>query len=261
MSENIAISVQATTYPDSVRIFIPNIPIRKNVSKSPKGSRINLFRSAEDIEYIYETNLERSIRRSRKAIKDYILCNDFDLFCTFTMGKDRYNDEKSIKRLKNWVKNQRDRNGKFIYIFVTERHKDGALHFHALIGGYKGKLAPAINPNAGNPKLDINGLQVYNFTEYTHGFTTVRLIVDKNNKTKTARYLQKYVGKDLAAGFGKNRYWASKGLNKPTIQDNPDYFYHGVQPVFTHINDHGKIFEFVRGQTPEIDAYIEANQP
>lgn len=261
MNENIAVSVQATTYPDSVRIYRANVPMRKGITIAPRGSRTKFFRSDEDNEYIYETNQERAIRRSRKSIKDYILCNDFDLFCTFTMGTERYDDENSIKRLKNWVKNQRDRNGKFRYIFVTERHKNGALHFHALFGGYNGKLANALNPNNGQPVLDSNNLPVYNFEEYTHGFTTVKLILDKGSKTNTARYLQKYVGKDLTATFGKNRYWASKGLKKPIKEDNPDFFYNGVKPIYSHINDHGEMFEFVRGQSPEIDAYIDAHQP
>lgn len=73
---------------------------KKATIQKPKGSS-----SAVDEGYeIYETNEERSLRRTRKAIKDYALCNDFDIFATFTIADDRFNDERSRKRLATWLK-------------------------------------------------------------------------------------------------------------------------------------------------------------
>ena len=44
--------------------------------------------------------LDNSLSRSRQKIQEYILCNDFDFFCTFTLDQtkyDRYNLDKFIK--------------------------------------------------------------------------------------------------------------------------------------------------------------------
>ncbi|MES2631204.1 MAG: hypothetical protein V4611_04565 [Patescibacteria group bacterium] len=250
---------KATYYPDAVRVFIPNKPYLRS-KEGFEHSKTKSNPNIEDIDSEYETNEERSIRRTRKTIKDYVLCNDFNLFCTFTIGKDRYNDDRSIQRLKTWFKNQRDRNGKFRYIVVTERHKDGALHFHALIGGYTGKLKYAINPNNGEYISDKRNDFVRNFVEYKLGNNTAKVIDSKESSTKTAYYLQKYIGKDLTASFGKNRYWASKGLNKPETEDNPELFYKQVETPLHWVIDHGTILEFEYGLHPITDSFIEAHR-
>jgi len=249
---------KATYYPDSVRVFIPNKPYLRE--KEGYEHSTNSSSRVDDIGIEYESNEERSIRRSRKSIKDYVLCNNFDLFCTFTIGTDHHNDERSIQRLKNWFKNQRDRNGKFNYIVVTERHKKGGLHFHALIGGYTGKLKYAVNQKTGEYIPDKRGDFVRNFVEYTLGFSTAEVINDKESKSKTSYYLQKYIGKDLTASFGKNRYWASKGLNKPTTEDNPEPFYKHIETPLHWVLDHGTILEFEYGLNPITDSFIESHR-
>lgn len=254
------VRAKATVYPNSVRIFISNMPYKKGGKRNSKGSNFRSSKLVDDQEFIYETNKERAVRRSRKAIKDYVLCNNFNLFGTLTFAKDRFDDDKCISRFKNWMKNQRDRNGKFPYIAVAERHKSGALHFHVLFSGYSGKLKGAVSPNTNKPLLGKNGTQLQNFVEYTHGHSVAEFILDDEGKTKTAYYLQKYIGKDLSASFGKNRYWASKGLKTPNTIDNPVNFFKGVKPAFSVNIDHGKILEYVKGQSPAVDSFIEANQ-
>jgi len=249
---------KATYYPNSVRVFIPNYPYLRLKDGFEDSNKKSLGRI--DVNDEYETNEERSIRRTRKTIKDYVLCNNFDLFCTFTIASDRYNNDRSIRRLKTWFKNQRNRNGKFRYIVVTEKHKDGALHFHALIGGYTGKLKYAINPKNSEYISDKRGDFIRNFVEYKLGNNTAKVINGKESRTKTAYYLQKYIGKDLTALFGKNRYWASKGLNKPETQDNPEPFYKQVQTPLHWVIDHGTILEFEYGLNPVTDSFIEAHR-
>jgi hypothetical protein len=250
---------KATYNFDSIVVFIPDKPYLRSVMGYEQSK--NSSSMIEDTGVEYETNEERSIRRTRKTIKGYVRNNDFDLFCTFTIGNDRYNDERSIQKLKTWFKNQRNRNGKFRYIVVTERHKDGALHFHALIGGYTGMLKYAINPNNGEYISDKRNDFVRNFVEYKLGNNTAKVIDSKESRTKTAYYLQKYIGKDLTASFGKNRYWASKGLNKPDTEDNPEPFYNHVQTPLHWTIDHGTILEFEYGLNPITDSFIEAHRP
>lgn len=52
----------------------------------------------------YETDVERSIRRTRKKIKDYVLCNEFGLFATFTFREDRYDVDRCKTRMARWEK-------------------------------------------------------------------------------------------------------------------------------------------------------------
>ena len=249
---------KATYYPDFIRIWIPNEPyLHTQSSKEYDKPKKQSASSSQDLD-IYETNEERSIRRTRKALKDYVVCNEFDIFATFTMANDRLNDSKSKKRFSTWLKNQRDRYGKFRYIVVAERHKkDGALHFHALIGGYNGKLVYAINPHTGEMISDGHGGFVRNFVTYTRGHTTAKSINDKESKTKTAYYLQKYINKDMVIIFGQNRYWASKGLKKPSTENNPEPFYKHIEPDRHWMNDHGTVLEFDRDKHPLIDIFLE----
>lgn len=248
---------KATFYPPFVRVWVPDQPYlhQKEGYESKHNSSPSTSSDESDP---YETNEERSLRRTRKAIKDYALCNDFDLFATFTMADDRHNDERSKKRLATWFKNQRTRNGKFKYIIVAERHKNGALHFHALIGGYTGRLVYGVNPHNGKYISDGRGNFVRNFDEYKLGINSAKIIDSNESKTKTAYYLQKYINKDMVIVFGKNRYWASKGLNKPLIVENPEPFYKVVEADRHWVVDHGTVLEFDRNKHTLIDMFMES---
>lgn len=152
-----------------------------------------------------------SIRRTKKEIADITLCNDFDMFATFTFSKDRQDVDKCKIRMSKWLKNQRERVGKFKYLIIPEFHKDGkSLHFHALLSKYQGKLHKS--------GIRQNGKDVYNIKSYRLGFTNVSYIQDK---TKVASYIRKYITKDMPKFTGKKRYWCSTGLVRPVITKNP----------------------------------------
>ncbi len=224
-----------TQYPASRRIFIPIRPIKKlSPGMEPDQKAVQGPGNNK------EDNLERSLRRTKRVIRDLALCNRFELFATFTFKADRYDIPKCKSKMANWFKNQQKRNGKFQYLVVAEYHKDGALHFHALIKGYKGKLKPAINSNTGKR---IKGR--YNLPGYTHGFTDVTKIKQTSEDLgKAANYLCKYITKDMPVMFGKNRYWASKQLERPIIIENPQKWYEGKTPDWMHISKHGVTMVF-----------------
>lgn len=254
------VHAKATYYPDFVRVWIPNQPyLRQYEGYESKATGGSIVDDSDEGYDLYESNEERSLRRTRKAIKDYALCNDFDLFATFTLADDRFNDDRSKKRLATWFKNQRDRNGKFKYIVVAERHKNGALHFHALIGGYTGRLVYGINPHNGEYIPDGRGEFVRNFDEYKLGINSAKVIDSKESKTKTAYYLQKYINKDMVIVFGHNRYWASKGLRKPVTIDNPEPFYKSVEADRHWVVDHGTALEFDRNKHALVDMFLESH--
>ena len=145
--EALLIEATATYYPGMIQIYIPKEPMVRGSLRlqTPLGK---IYHEDQDEK---ETSIERSLRRSAKRISDYVLCNHFDMFVTFTIKEDRQNIERSKQKVIDWLKNQRKRNGKFRYIVVPEFHKDGkSLHFHALIGGFTGKIERAINPKQVN---------------------------------------------------------------------------------------------------------------
>jgi hypothetical protein len=152
-----------------------------------------------------------SIRRTKTVISDLTLCNDFDMFVTFTFAKDRQNINKLKKQMSQWLKNEKARRGKFSYIIVPEFHKDGvSIHFHALFKNYKGDLI--------NSGKKINQRTAFNLKSYTLGYSTAVKIDDIS---KVSSYVRKYITKDMPKFEGKKRYWCSTGLKRPIVVENP----------------------------------------
>lgn len=168
----------------------------------------------EQIAKLDEENLERSVRRSQKQLADIIECNDFDWFGTFTFDPkkiDRH-DQNAVKAaMTQWLNIQRRKSPDMLYILVPERHKDGAIHFHALMGNYNGKMAQSGSKWQNQP--------IYNVIDYKLGFTNFTKI---RNKAKAANYCRKYITKDMAKITNNKRYWASLNLKKPTKRYNEE---------------------------------------
>ena len=232
---------RATYYPDFIRVYIPHTPYDRLSSNMEartklKKSVIGQKQSEEDI--------ERSLRRTKKTLRDYVLCNRFELFATFTFKKDRQDITKSKTKMANWIKNQQKRKGKFEYLIVPELHKDQeSLHFHALIKKYPGKLNRAKNSKTGK-RLIRNGRKVYIFPSYTLGFTDVVKIKNTSeDHSKVGSYIRKYITKDMPLFFGKNRYWVSSGLKLPETEDNPKW-YLDKQAIRSHVSEYGLTLDF-----------------
>ena len=74
--------------------------------------------------------------------------NDFDWFATLTFDKekiDRTNDELVYHAYKKYIDNTKQRFPSFRYLTVLERHEDGCIHFHLLIGGLTTKQLGLVN--------------------------------------------------------------------------------------------------------------------
>jgi hypothetical protein len=154
---------------------------------------------------------EKSLIRTRKIVSDLVICNDFDLFCTFTFAKDRQNVDLIFSRMYKWLQNQREIHGKFSYLLVPEYHKDGvSVHFHALFSGYKGRLR--------STGVYHNDMEVFNLTSFRMGHTTATKIVQKE---KVSSYIKKYITKDMPTIKNKNRFATSTGLKRPIKIRNP----------------------------------------
>ena len=80
-----------------------------------------------------------SLSRTRRNIREIALCNEFEYFVTLTISSelgDRYSLNDCQYKLKKILKKIKRNNKNFRYIFITERHRDGAFHFHGLTTGF-----------------------------------------------------------------------------------------------------------------------------
>lgn len=226
-------------YPEHVKLFVYRQPTRK-LKDGYELRDIDKNRSTNSTKTNTESNLERSLRRTITNINDYVHCNNFELFVTFTFNSNRLDMEEKRSQLRGWLKNQQKRYGQFEYIIVMELHKDGAPHFHALLKNYKGKLKPSYSSKTGKP-LTKRGNQIYELPSYTLGFTNVQIIKDKNSQL-IASYLTKYITKDMPIIPNMNRFWVSGRLSSPlTAYNMPAWVYDEV-PVFTHSSEYGTTY-------------------
>lgn len=150
----------------------------------------------------------RSLRRTKTTLQDLTICNEFDLFATFTFNKNRQDIEKCKTKMSNWLHSQQKKYGKFQYLIVPEFHKDGkSLHFHALLKNYRGVLK-----DSGKIKQT---RKIYNIKSYRSGFSTAVKIDDH---AKVSSYIRKYITKEMPQFENKQRYWCSVGLLRPQTE-------------------------------------------
>ena len=180
-----------------------------------KDNRHNGSYSAEQL----EQELKKRVKDRREKITDLALNNSWEYFVTLTFDSnnldyfpDGYSHERAIELLVKWINNQKHQNPSMSYLLVSEFHKKGHLHFHGLFKNVpKWVLVPAINPKNGK-NLFISGAQIYNLSNYKHGFTTISFIKDNE---RVSHYVSKYVTKELVSLPNKKVFWYSRDLLKP----------------------------------------------
>ncbi len=252
------------TYDDfNVKVYVPDYPKDKKLTGMEligEAKKIKKLKKQAKQNESSETTIERSRRRAKKQLTGYIHCNTFELYVTFTFAKHRDDIEKCRKQMETWFDNEKKRKGSFEYVIVAELQGDGALHFHALFKGYKGKVMPAINPKT-NKHLRKKGRLVYDLPSYTLGYDEVYKITDTpQDRQKLTNYLTKYLIKEMPLFRGRKRYWVSTGLNRPVKEYNPDDWYTFLSPVWERRNEWGKTLIFTREQVENIKQTREQQQ-
>ncbi len=159
-------------------------------------------KSCRDYEY-------ESFARSKRAVIDYGMNNDWDFFVTITFdGRkvDRYNAPVVLRKLQNALKDyRRFYDSNFAYVLVPERHADGAVHFHGLFRIYRSDLVER--------HWDCKKRCIYYRIEFFYR-RLGRFRLDKiaTNATYVSAYITKYITKSNERIF-ERRYLCSKGLN------------------------------------------------
>lgn len=156
---------------------------------------------------IEEDEIERiSLSRTKRNIKEICLCNNFKYFVTITVNSkfDRYNlqiCQDNIAKICHKIKRKyKD----FRYIYITEKHKDGAFHFHGLMSDLE---------------LYVNDNGYYSSKYFDElGFNSFSIIKDYN---KCCNYITKYISKDCVKNLHNRIYCCSMGLKKATKYEIP----------------------------------------
>lgn len=184
------------------------------------------YEEKDGIQYNKETGEQRteesikhsafnSLNRTKQKIYDYALANNWEngYFLTITFNQeyvDRYNYKECYGHIKNLIRNIRRTNPNIKYIFVPEKHKDGAWHFHGLVVNCENLILIDSGKTAKGKKIYNINLQTYKY-----GFTTATKIEDTN---KVSGYITKYITKELIDSTkGQHRYLFSKNLDAPTV--------------------------------------------
>lgn len=181
----------------------------------------------EEAERFSYENKIRAVRRAKIACFDFILCNpDLDAFCTFTLDPKKVQDRTDWKcayqAIRNWLSNRVQRRG-LKYILVPEYHKDGkSIHFHAVMNSTALSFREARYPSG--RLIKDKGQQVYNVEDYTAGFSTMKLISGENAQDKVAKYIFKYMGKQMGSKISGRYYLHGGDLVSPILKyaDSPD---------------------------------------
>ena len=155
-----------------------------------------------------EKRLE-NLARARRTVRDLILCNRFDYFCTFTFDKekiDRHNYKECKRKLARFFDNYRQRlSPSFRYLVVPEFHVDGAVHFHGMVHGIR------------ELDLFVNEHGYLDWKQYrdAFGFFSCSKVL---HYEACAAYVSKYITKDMiTVGKGQRLFMASAKLHRPEL--------------------------------------------
>lgn len=158
-----------------------------------------------------DTKEDCNLARTKSAIRELALCNDWDWFVTLTLSadkQDRYDVDGYVHDLGVWIGNYNKKfNTKLKYLLIPEQHKDGAWHMHGLFSGVSAD------------SVAVNRFGYYAIPYYENRFGYISMSKIRDTK-KTAAYITKYVSKDLdttAIGLCKHMFYHSRGLNRAEV--------------------------------------------
>lgn len=188
----------------------------------------------EDDDIVYkgdENDILRAIRRAQNNAFDVILANpDMDTFATFTYSPDSVSDKSDYiecyNRLKVWLSNRVQRKN-LKYVITPEYTKKGDIHFHAIMNSPA--LILEIARSAKNGRiLKHNGKPLYNITDWQFGFTSAEIIGSSSiDRDKVAKYIFKYMGKQLGQKIGGRYCLIGGDVNRPIYRygHTPEEFF------------------------------------
>lgn len=176
-------------------------------------------------------SFESSIVRTKSHIKELVLCNDFDYFATWTINEklqDRFSLDKVVENMKKDLKAYQRKFKNFKYLYIIEKHENGAFHFHGFVKGIPEDelilyTKDDYNLKKGN-KLPYNlikqiqkGEKIYhiNFFDERKGHNTFSKV---KSKIASSFYILKYITKNPIRTSENQIYFRSRGLKMATVE-------------------------------------------
>lgn len=178
----------------------------------------------------YKEEVNRiSLSRTRRNIRELALCNDFDYFCTLTVNSskcDRYSLDEVQDNLRKCLRNIRNSSNDFKYLIITEKHKDGAFHFHGLMSGLSDLYVNKFG------YLSCSKLDVLGFNSFS----------EIQSLEKVSNYILKYITKDCVKNSKNQVYICSRGLKKAERSELNVNINNDI--AFSYSNDFVDILDF-----------------
>lgn len=180
----------------------------------------------------FSSEIDRiSLSRTKRNIREICLSNDFEYFVTFTVDSknaDRFSLDECQSLIRKRLESYKKRISKDLrYILITEKHKNGAFHFHGMMKGLR-QSDFYINKNGflSNKLFDKVGF---------NSFCNI-----DGNYSRCCNYILKYISKDCIKNSSNQIYFCSRGLSKA------DKFNVKIDfPLdYTYENDYVKILDF-----------------
>lgn len=154
--------------------------------------------------------LSNNLVRAKSTVRELVLCNPWDYWCTFTVSPDRYDryDLKAyFKAFGEFIHNYNRRcseDEKVKYLLVPEQHKDGAWHLHGFIKGIRKK------------DLYTNQYGYLTWKQYEEKFGYISMSEIKDID-RASSYIMKYMTKEItsaALALNAHSFYSSKGLQR-----------------------------------------------
>ena len=200
-----------------------------------KTTKLNMYKQIEEFmglsteKITSNEEIERiDLLRTKRNIREIALCNNFTHFATITINSqyaDRFHLQECQELLRKKLRRVKDQARRkdidFGYIFITEKHKDGAFHFHGLVKGLE--FYTNENGYLSNKVFDEIGF---------NSFSKIR------DFEKTCNYITKYITKDCVRNENNQIYICSRGLKKADKYEiNPINIKWGFENDFCKIRD------------------------
>lgn len=171
-----------------------------------------------------------SVSRTRRNVRELALCNNFEFFCTITVNSakcDRYSLDEVQDNLRKCLRNIRNDCDYFKYLIITEKHKDGAFHFHGLMSGISDLLYNNAFGYLSCKKLDVLGF---------NSFSKIQSL------DRASNYIVKYITKSCVRNSHNQVYICSRGLKKAERTELNTNIKNDI--MFSFSNDYVDILDF-----------------
>lgn len=175
-----------------------------------------------------EEKLSASLSRTRAAIYELALCNEWEWFVTLTLNPE-YHDRQDLnsykKKLSTWLKNYNRINKTNIkYLLIPEQHEDRKnWHMHGLMMGIPKEHLREFTEQEKLPiKILIElkrGHKIYTWEAYGKRFGYIT-ISEIRHLESVSKYITKYITKDLTKtriGLNDHLYYCSQGLKRSEL--------------------------------------------